>query len=117
MLSLDDFETSYYLREIFLTVRVLLCRGLRQLVIDRARAAIPLLGFAREPRGLSLELGGLALFSERIALADFAVDVGGVWDAAAGRFELRATAGGSAKTASPLSAGAGATVNQDFAFP
>lgn len=38
-------------------------------------------------------------------------------NAAAGLFTLRATAGGTSKTAGPLPAAAGATVDQDFAFP
>ncbi len=38
-------------------------------------------------------------------------------NAAAGRFGLRATAGSTSKTAGPLLAGAGATVDQDFVFP
>jgi hypothetical protein len=38
-------------------------------------------------------------------------------NAAVGQFAVRATAGSASKTAGPLSTGAGATVDQDFAFP
>lgn len=62
--------------------------------------------------------GGVAVEAPRVAQHAAGASLSFNADnAAAGRFELRATAGGSAKTASPLSAGAGATVNQDFAFP
>jgi hypothetical protein len=62
--------------------------------------------------------GGVAVEAPRVAQHAAGGSLSFVADnAAAGQFKLRATAGGASKTAGPLAAAAGATVDQDFAFP